>query len=64
LCGGVFMCAAQKIPDLSRVGVIDADLSRSRRGIAVKGRLWTETNSDCDYQNNRGFEPERSVHHP
>jgi hypothetical protein len=24
--------------------VIDADLSRSRRGIADKGHLWTETN--------------------
>ena len=30
--------AAQAIPP------IDADLSRSRRGVAEKGHLWTETN--------------------
>ena len=37
------MYVAQAIPDLSRQGVIDADMSRSRRGIAEKGHLWTVT---------------------
>ena len=36
--------AAQVIPQTCHVfSVIDADLSRSRRGIAEKGHLWTET---------------------
>ena len=38
LCGGILLYAAQAIPP------IDADLSRSRRGIAEKGHLWTGTN--------------------
>ncbi|MGD8721585.1 MAG: hypothetical protein PVG46_07265 [Desulfobacterales bacterium] len=38
LRGGVLLYAAQAIPP------IDADLSRSRRGVAEKGHLWTETN--------------------
>ena len=38
------MNAAQAIPQTCHVfSVIDADLSRSRRGIAEKGHLWTET---------------------
>ena len=37
--------AAQAIPLTGHVfSVIDADLSRSRRGIAEKGYLWMETN--------------------
>jgi hypothetical protein len=40
------MNAAQAIPlTCHATGVIDADLSRSRRGIAEKGHLWTETGS-------------------
>ena len=36
--------AAQAIPQTCHVfSVIDADLSRSRRGIAEKGHLWTDT---------------------
>jgi hypothetical protein len=38
------MYAAQVIPTCHAQGVIDADLSRSRRGVAEKGHLWTETN--------------------
>jgi len=34
------VCAAQAIPDLSRLGVIDAE-------IAEKGHLWTETSYHC-----------------
>ena len=37
LRGGLLLYAAQAIPP------IDADMSRSRRGIAEKGHLWTET---------------------
>ena len=37
LRGGVLLYAAQAIPP------IDADLSRSRRGIAKKGHFWMET---------------------
>ena len=47
LCGGVLVYAAQAISQ------IDADLSRSRRGIAEKGYLWTETN----YKNKVGACP-------
>ena len=36
LRGGVLLYAAQAIPP------IDADLSRTKRGIAKKGHLWTE----------------------
>jgi len=39
LRGGVLSYAAQAIPDLSRLGVIDAE-------IAEKGHLWTETRLD------------------
>jgi hypothetical protein len=40
LCGGVFEYAAQVIPPTCHVFcVIDADLSRSRRGIAEKSHL-------------------------
>ena len=38
-------------------GVIDADLSRSRRGIAEKGHLWTETRSHRKPGTNRHFPP-------
>ncbi len=38
LRGGVLVYAAQTILP------IDADLSRSRRGIAEKGHLWMDTN--------------------
>ena len=31
--------------DLSRFSVIDADLSRGRRGVAEKGHLWKQTTS-------------------
>ena len=40
--GGILLYAAQAIPP------IDADLSRSRRGIAENGHLWTETNYRTD----------------
>ena len=49
LRGGILLYAAQAIPQTCHAqGVIDADLSRSRRGIAEKGHLWTETNYRSD----------------